>query len=85
MRNEVVKSTWYDKLIKKDNAIDTSGLNKTDYDKRITDIEGKIPSITSLATTAALNVVKNEIPNFSDLVKKAEYDSKISDIKKIFY
>ena len=72
-------------MIKKDNAIDTSGLNKTDYDKRITDIEGKIPSITNLATTAALNVVKNEIPNFSDLVKKAEYDSKISDIKKIFY
>ena len=29
---------------------------------KITENEGKIPSITGLATNAALNAVKNEIP-----------------------
>ena len=33
-------------------------------------MEDKITSITDLATTAALNAVKNEIPNDDDLVKK---------------
>ena len=42
----------------------------------ITEIEGKIPSIIGLATTAALNVVKNEIPNVSDLIKKTNYVAK---------
>ena len=29
-----------------------------------------IPSITKLATTAALTIVENKIPNISNLVKK---------------
>ena len=57
-------------------------LKKTDNDNKITEIEEKIPSITSLATTAALNAVKNETCNVSDLVKKAEYNGKILDIEK---
>ena len=37
---------------------DTCGLvKKTDYNAKITEIEGKIPSITELATTSALNAV----------------------------
>ena len=43
-------------------------------------INGQIPIVTGLATTAALNAVKNETPNFSDLVKKTDYDAKASDI-----
>ena len=39
-------------------------------------------SITNLATTAALTNVENKIPNVSDLVKKADYDAKISEIEK---
>ena len=35
------------------NAIDTSGLVR-DYDPKISDIDGKIASITSLATIATL-------------------------------
>ena len=42
---------------------------KTDYDAKINKIKGKIPSITSLATTGALNAVNNEIPSVSDLLK----------------
>ena len=39
-----------------------------------------MPSITNLATTAALTTVKNKITNVSDLVKKADYDAKISEM-----
>ena len=41
-----------------------------------------VPSITDLNATTALNAVKNEIPNVSDIVKKAKYDAKRSDIEK---
>ena len=56
-------------------------LKKTDYDAKIAEVESKIPSITGLATTAALPAVENKIPNVSNLVKKTDYDAKISDIK----
>ena len=50
---------------------DTSELIiKTNYNVKITEIEGKIPSITALATTAALVAVGNKIPDVSNLVKK---------------
>ena len=45
-------------------------LLKTDYNVKTTEIEGKIPSIFGLASTTAVNDVKNKIPNNSDLVKK---------------
>ena len=43
-------------------------------------MEGKIPSIAGLVTTAALTAVKNKIPRVSNLVKK-HYDAKILDTK----
>ena len=40
---------------------DTAGLvKKTDYNVKITKIEGKIPSISGLATNAALTAVKDK-------------------------
>ena len=51
---------------------------KTDYNAKTTKIEGKTPSITGLATIAALTVVENKIPNV--LVKKDGDDGKITDI-----
>ena len=50
------------------------GLLKTGYSAKITEIEGKIPSITGLATTAGVNAVGNKIP-------KVDYNAKISDIE----
>ena len=41
--------------------------------------------ITHLATTAALSTVENMIPNVSDLVKKSDYDVKLSDIKGKYF
>ena len=49
--------------MEKVNAIDTSGLKKkTGCDVKIRDIEGKISSITALATTSALTIADNKTP-----------------------
>ena len=45
-------------------------VKKTDSNAKITEREGKIPSISGLAVNAALTVVGNEISNLSSLVKK---------------
>ena len=50
---------------------DTSWLDKkNDYNAKITEIEGKIQSITGLATASALNTIENKITNIRDFVKK---------------
>ena len=57
-------------MVKKVNAIDTSGLVKrTDYNAKIKDIEEKVPDITNLATTAALTAAEDKNLQFSDLAK----------------
>ena len=51
--------------------IDTSGLvKKTDYNTKITEIEGKIPDISNLAIKTALTTAENKKPSISSLVKK---------------
>ena len=64
--------------------LNTSGLvkKKTDFGSKITEMEGKIPSITGLATNSALTAVENKIPNVNNLVTKIDYNTKISDIEK---
>ena len=57
-------------------------LKKIDCNTKITETEGKIPSISGLATNAALTTVENKIPNISSLVKKTDYDTKITEIEK---
>ena len=48
-------------------------------------VKGEIPCITNLATTAAFITVENEIPSFSDLVKKKQIMMQIyQKWKKIF-
>ena len=56
-------------------------FKKMDYNAKITEIGGKIPSITSLATNSVLTAVKYKIPNLSNLVKKTNHDAKIADIE----
>ena len=57
-------------------------LKLTDCNAEISEIENKIPSISGLARISALTAVENKIPNVSDLVKKKDYDAKISEIEK---
>ena len=41
-----------------------------------------MPSISGLVTSSALTAVENEIPSVSNLVKKTDYDIKISEFEK---
>ena len=41
-----------------------------------------MPSISELAATSALTVFENKIPSVSNLVKKADYDTKINELEK---
>ena len=59
----------------------TSLVKKTDFNTKITEIEGKIPSISGLATNSALTAAKNKIPDVSSLVKKTDYNTKNSEIE----
>ena len=56
-------------------------VTKTDLNAKTTEIEGKIPSITGLATNSALTAVENKIPDVSSLVRKTDYNIKISEIE----
>ena len=52
-------------------------VKKTDCNAKITEIDGKIPNISGLATNAALTVVENKIPDISGSVKKTETEGKL--------
>ena len=56
----------------------------TDFVKKtkLTELENKIPDFSCLATKTALTAVENNIPDVSRLVKKANYDTKISELEK---
>ena len=52
----LLKRTVYAKLVKNVNAIDNSiFVKKTNDNAKTNEIKGKVPSITSLVTTADLN------------------------------
>ena len=50
--------------------------------KKLTELQNKIPDISTLATKTALTAVENKVPSVSSLVKKTDYDTKITEIKK---
>ena len=56
-------------------------VKKTDFNVKVTEIEGKIPSISGLATNSSLTAVENKIPDVSNLVKKTDCNAKISEIE----
>ena len=52
-----------------------------DFNTKITEIEGKIPSITGLATNLELTAAENKIRGVNGLIKKTDYYTKISEIE----
>ena len=42
---------------------------------KLTELENKIPDVSSLATKTALTTVENKIPDVSNLVKKTDYNA----------
>ena len=72
-----------DKTELENSISDTSELvKKLDYNAKITRIENKIPSVSGLATNAALTAIENKIPNISSLVKQTDYNTNITEIEK---
>ena len=56
-------------------------IKKTDFNSKISEVEGKIPIISGLATTSALTAVENRIPDVSNLVKMTEFNTKVTEIE----
>ena len=55
-------------------------------EKRNGDVDQKLPDNSDVVTaTTKIKKVKKKIQVFSSLVKKASYNTKISDIEKVFY
>ena len=79
VKNNVVKKTVYDKSVKKVNNIDTTGIglkitydtDKSDLEKKINDVDKKIPDTSDLAKKADLNAtiteIENKIPSINNL------------------
>ena len=59
VKNNVAKKTVHEKLVAKENNIDSGLVKKLDYNANVTEIENKIPTISGLATNAALTAVEN--------------------------
>ena len=57
-------------------------VKKADFNTKVTEIEGKIPSINGLATNSALTAVENKIPDMSSLVKRQITIQRLVKLKK---
>ena len=57
-------------------------VKKSDYNVKVSEIEGKIPSISGLVTTSALTTVENRISSVSNLVKKQIMTQKLVSWKR---
>ena len=55
----------------------------TDFVKKVklTELENKIPDLSSFATKTSLTPVENEIPSIGSLVKKTNYNTKTTEIE----
>ena len=82
VKNDVIKKDAKIKNIE-DKIPDITNLatTTTTLNAKINEVKNKILNITDLATTADLTAVENKIPNVSNLVKKTDYNTKISETK----
>ena len=84
VKNDVVKKDVYHARIKniEDKIPDMTNLaTNTSLNAKINEVKGEILSITNLAITTALAAVENKIPNVCNWVKRADYNSKNSEIE----
>ena len=78
-------SDFEDKIDKIDKKIlDVSDfVKKTYFNSKITEVEGKIPSTSGLATKSALTAVENKIPDVSSLATASAVENKIPDVTNL--
>ena len=60
-------------LSKLNDVVKNDVVKKTDYNAKITDIEGKIPDVSNLATKTVLTTVENKISSVSELATNPHY------------
>ena len=48
---------------------------------KVTELENKIPDISNLSTKLTLTAVENRMPSVSGLVKKTDYNTKVTEIE----
>ena len=71
VKDEVVKKTVCDKLVKKVDNIDTSNfVLKAKYQTDKTELENKIPDVSNLVKKTKLTELENKIPDISNLATK---------------
>ena len=71
IKNEVVKKAVYDKLVTKENNIDTSDFGlKTNHNTDKSKLEKKIPDATNFVKKTKLAELQNKIPDVSSLATK---------------
>ena len=73
-------------LSKLSDVVKNDVVKKTDYNAKITDIKGKIPDISNLATKTVLTTVENKIPSVIELGKKTALSAvknKIPDVTNL--
>ena len=63
----------------------TNLATNTSLNAKINEVKGEIPNITNLATNTGLTAFENKIPNVSNLVKKADYATKISEMENKYF
>ena len=83
VKNDVVKKDVYNAKIKstEDKISDiTNFATNASLNAKINEVKDEIPSITNVATAAALTTDENKIPNVNNLVKKVDYNAKISQM-----
>ena len=84
VKNDVVKKDVYNAKVKNiENKIPVTNLvTNASLNAKIKAINAEILSIANLVITSALTANENKITNVSNLVKKADYNTKISETKK---
>ena len=83
VKNDVVNQDVYNAKIKiiEDKISDiTNFATNASCNDKINEVKDETPSITNVATAASLSTDENKIPNVSNLVKKLDYNAKISQM-----
>ena len=55
-------------------------VKKTELNAKVTQIEGKIPDVSNLATNSALIAVENKISNVASLITKTYFDAELKKV-----
>ena len=78
--SDLIKKSYFNsKITKVEGKIPS--ISRLATSSASTAVENKIPDVSGLATSSTLTMVENKIPDVSSLVKKADFNSKITEVE----